>query len=135
MKMKHVLLALAVVSMPGSVMAAGGMREGMWEMTSKMEMPDMPMEMPATTVKRCFTKEDVKDQKKAITRDKDCTVTKHEASGNKTTWEMKCTGQNAGTFSGESVFSGDSYKSTMKMTSDGESMTIKTTGKRIGNCK
>lgn len=137
MKMKHVLLAIAVVSMPALVMAAGGMRDGMWEITSKMEMPGMPMEMPATVVKHCYTKEEVKDQKKAIASDKDCTVSNLETSGDKATWQMKCTGQHAGTFSGETVFSGDSYDSTMKMNSDGKgrSMTMKIKAKRIGNCQ
>ena len=137
MKMKHVFLVLVLISLPTTILAANGMREGMWEITSTMEMPGMPMRMPPTTIKHCYTKKDVKAEKKAISRDKNCTVTDFKRSGNKVTWKMKCTGKHAGVFSGETVFSGDSYESNMNMQSaagQGGSMTMKVKGKRIGNC-
>lgn len=136
-KMKHVLAVLVLVSLPAMSPAAEGIREGLWEITSRMEMPGMPMEMPATTIKHCYTREDVKDSKKVISTDKNCTVTGLKSSGNKVTWKMVCTGKNAGKFSGETVFSGDSYNSIMKMQSEdkGGAMAIKAKGKRIGNCK
>jgi len=137
MKMKHILTVFVLVSLPTTILAVDGMRDGMWEITSKMEMPGMPMEMPPTTVKHCYTKEEVKDQKNVINKDKDCTVTDFKKSGNKVSWKMRCTGKNAGTFSGETVFSGDSYESVMNMQSDagkGKSMTMKVIGKRVGNC-
>lgn len=136
-KMKHVLAVLVLVSLPSAIPAADGIREGLWEITSKMEMPGMPMAMPSTTVRHCYTKEDVKDQKKVINRDKNCTVTDLKSSGNKVSWKMTCTGKNAGKFSGETVFTGDSYDSVMNMQSDagkGRSMTMKAKGKRVGNC-
>jgi hypothetical protein len=138
MKMKQLLTALVLVVLPMTVLAAEGIREGQWEITSTMEVPGMPMAMPPTTVKHCYTKEDVKDQKKMISREKDCTVTDFKHSGNKVTWKMKCTGKHAGVFSGETVFSGDSYESLMHMQSDAGdsgSMSIKVKGKRIGNCQ
>ena len=136
-KMKRVLAVLVLVSLPSTILAVQGIREGSWEITSKMEMPGMPMVMPATTVRHCYTKEDIKDQKKVINRDKDCTVTDLKSSGNKVSWKMVCTGKNAGKFSGETIFSGDSYNSVMNMQSDsgkGRSMTIKAKGRRVGNC-
>jgi hypothetical protein len=132
--------ALAVVLsvlLPAAVFAAEGIRPGMWEITTTMDMPGMPMKMPPTTIRHCYTAEEVKDQKKVISSDKDCTVTDVKSSGNKVTWKMKCTGQNPGTFSGETVFSGDSYVSTMKMESQGgagTSVNMKVQGKRVGNC-
>ena len=137
MKMRHILAVLVLVSMPATILATDGIREGMWEITSKMEIPGMPMEMPPTTVNHCYTKEDVKDQKNVISRDKNCTVTDFKSSGNKVSWKMVCTGKNAGTFSGETMFSGDSYESVMKMQSDGAkggSMDMKVKGKRVGSC-
>lgn len=137
MKLKHVFAVLTLISLPATILAADGIREGMWEITSKMEMPGMPMEMPPTTVKHCYTREDATDQKKVIARDKDCTVADFKRSGNKVSWEMVCTGKNAGKFSGETVFSGDSYDSVMKMQSNGGkggSMNMKVKGKRVGNC-
>ena len=68
-----VLGALLLVS--SSAFAADSIREGYWEVTSQTEMPGMPMKIPASTIKHCYTKEDVKDQKKVIARDTNCTMT------------------------------------------------------------
>ena len=127
-----VLGALLLVS--SSAFAADSIREGYWEVTSQTEMPGMPMKIPASTIKHCYTKEDVKDQKKVIARDKNCTMTDYKVVGNKVTWAMKCTGQGAGTFNGETIFSADAYTSTMKMKSQGQNMTVKVKGKLIGEC-
>lgn len=131
---KNVIVILFALALPSSSFAADTMRDGYWELISTMEMPGMPMKMPPTKIKHCYTKEDVKDQKKAVTTDKNCTVTDLKQSGNKVTWKMKCTGKNAGTFSGETVFKGDSYDSTMKMQSQGQSMDMKVKARRLGEC-
>lgn len=137
MKRMSVCAVVLSVLLPAAVFAAEGMRPGMWETTTTMDMPGMPMKMAPTTVKHCYTAEEVKDQKKVISSNKDCTVTDVKRSGNKVTWKMKCTGQNPGTFSGETVFSGDSYVSTMQRESQGGqgmSVNMKVEGKRVGNC-
>ena len=120
--------------LPTVVCAADSIRDGYWEVTSQSEMPGMPMKIPASTVKHCYTKEDVKDQKKVIAREKNCTLTDYKVVGNKVTWAMKCTGENAGTFNGETIFSADAYTSVMKMKTQGHNMTVKVKGKRIGDC-
>lgn len=135
--MKKVFLAvICVLAFPAVTLAADGIRDGLWEITSSMEMPGMPMKMKPTVMKHCYSKADVADRKKVIaSRDKNCTVTDMKNSGNKVTWTMKCTGQNAGTMTGETIFSGDSYASVMKMNAQGHKMTMKVKGKRLGNCK
>jgi len=134
--MKRIVCAVlgAVLLVSTGAFAADSIREGYWEVTSQTEMPGMPMKIPASTIKHCYTKEDVKDQKKVIAREKNCTLTDYRVAGNKVIWAMKCTGQNAGTFNGETIFSQDSYASTMKMKSQGHNMTVKVKGKRIGEC-
>jgi Protein of unknown function (DUF3617) len=133
--MKKIIIAiLSVVVLSSTCFAADTMRDGYWELITTMEMPGMPMEMPATRVKHCYTKEDVKDQKKTISMDKNCTVTDLKQSGNKVTWKMKCTGKNAGDFSGETVYKRDAYDSTMKMQTQGQTMNMKVKAKRLGDC-
>jgi hypothetical protein len=131
---RTVLVVMGTMLLLPSGVFAEGIREGYWEITSQSEMPGMPMKIPATTVKHCYSKEDVKDQKKVLARDKNCTMTDYKVSGNKVTWAMKCTGQSAGTFNGETLFSTDAYTSTMKMKSQGHNMTVKVKGKRLGEC-
>jgi hypothetical protein len=132
---KVIITILAVLLMPTVSIAAATMQEGLWEITTQMEMPGMPMKMPPSVMKHCYTKNDVSDQKKIISRDKNCTVTDMKTSANKVTWKMKCTGENAATMTGETVFGSDSYSSVMKMNSQGQNMTMKVKGKRLGNCK
>lgn len=131
---KIVIVILSALVLPTISFATDTMREGYWELITTMEMPGMPMKMAPTKMKHCYTKEDVKDQKKSISTDKNCTITDLKQSGNKVTWKMKCTGQNAGVFSGETVYKGDSYDSTMKMQTQGQTMNMKVNAKRLGNC-
>jgi len=131
---KIVIVILSALVLPTISFATDTMREGYWELITTMEMPGMPMKMAPTKIKYCYTKEDVKDQKKSISTDKNCTVTDLKQSGNKVTWKMKCTGQNAGVFSGETVYKGDAYDSTMKMQTQGQTMNMKVNAKRLGNC-
>ncbi len=131
---KNVIAILFALALPATCFAADIMRDGYWELVSTMEMPGMPMKMAPTKVKHCYTKEDVTDQKKTITTDKNCTVTDLKQSGNKVTWKMKCTGNNPGVFSGETVFKGDSYDSTMNMQAQGQTMKMRIKAKRLGAC-
>jgi hypothetical protein len=132
---KKLVAVLVVLLVPAVSFAAKTMQEGLWELTSQMEMPGMPMKMPPTVMKHCYTKSDVSDQRKIISRDKNCTVTDLKTSANKVSWKMKCTGENAATMTGETVFNSDSYTSMMKMNSHGQKMSMKVKGKRLGNCK
>ena len=131
---KIVIVILSALLLPNISFATDTMREGYWELITTMEMPGMPMKMAPTKMKHCYSKEDVKDQKKSISTDKNCTVTDLKQSGNKVTWKMKCTGKNAGDFSGETVYKGDTYDSTMKMQTQGQTMNMKVNAKRLGNC-
>ena len=133
--MKKLAVAiLSVLVVPAVTFAATNMRDGYWEMTTTMEMPGMPMQIPPTQMKHCFTKEDVKDQKKTIAGNENCTVTDLKETGNKVTWKMKCSGEGAGESSGETVFNGDSFQTNMKMQAEGQDMVMNVKAKRIGDC-
>ena len=62
---------------PGAASAAGGgMKEGLWEITTSMDMPGMPFQPAPTKVTRCYTKEDLKDDSKVIPKQEgDCKIT------------------------------------------------------------
>jgi len=132
---KIVIAVLFALALPATSFATDTLRDGQWELITTMDMPGMPIEMPPTKIKHCYTKEDVKDQKKTISTDKNCTVTDLKQSGNKVTWKMKCTGKNAGVFSGETVYKGgDAYESTMKMQTEGHTVNMKVKARRLGDC-
>lgn len=134
MKSRTVITLLLALAVPAAASAASPMRDGMWEIQSQVEMPGMPMKMPPTVVRHCYSADEVRDQKKVIARDKNCTVTDLKTSGNRVSWSMKCTGEQTGTMTGETVFGSDSYTSVMHVKSAGHSMTTNVKARRVGSC-
>ncbi len=138
--MKSVLsfvLAVSLSQLGTSALAAEATGE-LWEMTTKMEMAGMPagmggMGMPPQKV--CMLKgQESKPVKSGP--DDNCTMSDVKQSGNTVTFNMKCTGKNAMTGSGEITSTPNSFSQRVKMKADGEDMTIVSTGKRVGGaCK
>ena len=122
--------------------AAPNMREGMWEITMKMEMAGMPGGMPPQVIKQCMTKKDVENPQKFAQGGpgaERCQVSNYRLTGNTASWDMACKGPEEMTGSGTITFSGDSYTSTtrMAMKSGGQTqnMTMHSAAKRVGDCK
>ena len=118
--------------------AIGGvnMKEGLWEITSNLEIVGMGMHMPPTTYTQCLTKNDMvpKDQEES-----QCRITDQKVSGNTVTWSMQCTGEGSMSMVGKITYSGNTLQGTTTMTADnpgGPMKMINTiSGKRIGECK
>lgn len=123
--------------------AAPNMKEGLWEITVKMDMPGMPSDMPPQTMQRCITQKDFTDPQKmspgADSKNDRCEMTDYKLQGNTATWKMACRGENAMTGTGSVTYSGTSYtganKMSMKQGSEMMNMTMNYTGKYIGACK
>ena len=110
-------------------------RDGKWEVKTDMEMPGMPMKIPTVTTTQCITPAEANDPQKAVPQaKKDCTVSDYKADGNRVTWSMKCTGKSAMSATGEIIYDGDTYTGTMKMTMQQGEMSVKYSGKRLGEC-
>ena len=123
------MLLLAAMS-PASALAAGS--DELWEMTTKMDMPGMPM--PAMTQTVCLRKgESYKPGK--VPHQKNCEMTGLKVSGNKTTWKMHCSGRDAMDGSGEVTRTEKTMKGSMKLSSKDIQMTQTISGKRIGACQ
>jgi hypothetical protein len=128
-----ILFAAISISFAGSV---PNIQEGMWEITSKVEMPGMPMEMPPMKYTQCLTKEDLVPQ--SSQPGEECKITQTKVTGNTVTWTMQCKGQ-GGTMTGTGsvTYSGTSFKGTIKMTmpESNMEMTSHISGHRIGDCE
>lgn len=140
------VIALAMLA-TAAVIAQSGMRPGQWETTTQMQMPNVPnlpagFQMPVQKNTMCITPELAKDPASAVPRQTgrgrggkdDCKITDYKMKGNTATWSMACTTPDKVTGTGEMTFGDDSYTSTMKMVTAQGEMTMKTTGKRIGDC-
>ena len=106
-----------------------------WEMTTKMEMPGMPAMPGGPPTKFCRVKGDEAKPVKSDD-DKNCAVTNVKNVGNTMTFNMKCTGKDAMTGSGEITSTPTSFNQKIKMRSGGDDMVMVSTGKRVGGaCK
>jgi len=116
------------------------MREGKWEITTKTDMPGMPMQMPPMTYTHCITKKDVIPQKPE--KNEDCKIVSSKTSGNTVSWVMQCRDKDGTTveYSGKVTYKGDRFDGTVEMTLNqpGEvkmKMIQHMSGKRIGECR
>ena len=109
-------------------------------MKMEMNMPGMPANMPPITTVQCITPEEVKDPQKAMPQPggrggaSNCTISDHKVTGNKVSWKMACTGAEPMTGSTEITYTDDTSVGTMTMNRAGQAMTVKYTGKRLGDC-
>ena len=129
-----VLLTGAMLSVSPSVFAADMMKPGLWEVTTKVEMPGMPFQAQPHTIKHCYTEQEVKEN--PVPKDNNCKILDMKNVGNKMSWKVECKGEMAGKGEGEMTYQGDSaYEGWSKMQTQGTTVSVKYKAKRLGECK
>ena len=143
-KFLGMVLMIAFVLVLATLAVAGGpnMNPGKWEITTKVEMPGMPMKMPPITTTRCMTKDDLIFKQAPQpgmpqNANNPCKITNSEIKGDTVIWDMVCEGDNKMVTHGEITYHGDTMEGFIKMTGQGKQrppMTLKLSGKRVGPC-
>ena len=135
--MKKFLSGVVLLGLINSASAWAAGSDGLWEVTTKMEMPGMPFAMPGQTARVCMKKGHENDPNNAVpkNKDQDCKMTDTKISGNKSSWKMTCGGKHPMTGSGEITRSDGAYSGKMLMHSKDGDMTMTYEGKRIGTCQ
>ena len=134
-KLSLAAAALTLWALP--TFAASPQKPGNWQVSMEMDAPDMPMKMPPMTFSHCVTQEDVDNPDRAVPKGKqnsNCKVSDFKTEGKTISWTVKCEGKDPVTGNGEITFDGDSYTGWSKMHMQGQDMTMKWTGKRLGDC-
>jgi hypothetical protein len=112
--------------------AVPNMEDGLWEITSTVDMPGMPAKSFTNTT--CLTKEKAVPQ----TTQSECTMKDVKTQGNTVTWTVVCKG-GMSTSTGKVTYAGTTMDGVVETTvkTNGKTMTMKSTikGKRIGACK
>jgi hypothetical protein len=141
------VVAAMVVTSVSLAAQNGPRRDGNWEVTTTMEIPNMPagMMQPFKTT-QCITREEANNPESLAPPrpqrgrggNEDCKVTNQKITSNKVSFDMQCTGAQPMNGTGEIVYEGDTYTSTFVMNAarGGQSMqmTMKSVGKRLGDC-
>ena len=145
MKNSSLVCLLPVLVLASSPVAAElpNLQEGLWEVTTKVEILGQSKGLPEYTAQRCLTKKDIEEGKGKLhqpdNRISKCAVKDYKVVGNKASWNIACSGDNPSTGSGSVTYSGTHFAGTTKMImgKKGEEteMTQTFSGKRIGACK
>lgn len=135
--MKHyfavLIILFAMTAIPGYTFAAPNMEPGQWKMTGQMEMPGMPMQMPAVTYHQCITRKDMVPRSK---QSQDCKMVKNSTQGDTLKWQMQCNNQGGPTtMDGEVTYSGKTMKGTIKINQGGRQMLQRISGQWVGPCQ
>jgi hypothetical protein len=126
------LVAMMALAAASPVAAQG--KDDLWEHSSKMEMPGMPMAMPAQVNRVCVSK-NRKDEDLIPTRD-NCRVVDSKRTGNRLTYRMECAGPEPSIIVGDLTVGDNAYDGQMRMTmtKTNDTMNMALSGRRIGDC-
>jgi hypothetical protein len=122
--------ALAGLAAAALAHAQGGPDE-LWNMTTRMEMEGM--QMPAMSQQVCMKKGETRAEGLGQ-QDRNCKVTEQRRTGNKLTWNVVCTGENAMTGTGEMTRNRDMLEGRMLMKGRDGEMKIVYSGRLGGTC-
>jgi hypothetical protein len=126
-----IVLAFAfVASLPASAQG----KDDLWEVSTKMELPGMPMAMPAQTNRFCIGKN--RKDEEFIPKQGDCRMVESKSVGNKLNYTMDCAGKEPTTVDGAITFGNNVYDGQMRITMKETKVTMNMTftGKRVGDC-
>jgi hypothetical protein len=137
--MKKTLIIFSVVlSMFWTACAFAELKEGLWEITTQVEMKGMPQSLPPTTMRQCITKNDAVPKNKD--KNYDCKTISQKVSGNTVSYTVECKGkegvmQTSGTTTYADTFMNGSSTTSFKMKGQPEmTMANKMKGKYVGTC-
>ena len=134
---KHFVISIVVTTfmlVSNPLMAEPNMKEGKWQVHSKMEMVGMPMQIPAQTFTYCLTKEDMVPRQE--NPDQSCKMLDSGVKGNSVTWRMECsTPQGPSNIDGKITYKGDTFEGVIKVKQAGMVFIQRMNGKWIGLCK
>lgn len=138
--MKKILIAFILsFAMVWTINAWAGVKDGLWEITTQVQMKGMPQQMPPTTFRQCITQSDpvVKNQDKNF----ECRTVSLKKAGDTVSYAVECKGSQGTMFTeGKNTFTGsrmDGTASTSFKMKGQPAMQLnsKMSGKYIGPCQ
>ena len=128
------VLAVLIAALAASCPVSAQGKDELWEISSKMDMPGMPMAMPPQVNRVCVGKN--RKDEDLVPRQSDCRMVDSKRTGSKFTYKMECTGNEPMTMVGEMTFGTNAYDGQMRMTmtKTNDTMNMAVSGKRVGDC-
>jgi len=137
--MKKILFSFVmIVCLFWTTVVFAELKEGLWEITTQVEMKGMPQSMPPTTFRQCITKSNPVPQNKD--KNFECKIISQKVSGGTVSYQVECTGkegvvQTSGTTTyTDKAMNGASTTSFKMKGQPAMTMSNKIKGKYIGPC-
>lgn len=114
------------------------LQDGLWEITTVMKMPGMPMQMPPVKTTQCISQDDLVPQTQQPDQpDQQCQVANMTIDGNTVSYDLVCDAQGNTMKAHSSItYAKNQMQGSMTATMEPSNMTMSytLTGKRIGDC-
>jgi hypothetical protein len=130
--MKELMSGMLILAVVNYASAWAADNDELWKITTKTDMPDMPM--PEVVVTVCLPKGEVYKPVK-VPHQKNCKISDVKLFGDKTTWQIHCSGREGMNGSGEVTRTANTMKGTVDLSSKSIHMTQSISGKRVGSCQ
>lgn len=124
-------LASALAGLAAAALVHAQAADELWSISTRMEMEGM--QMPGRSQQVCMKKGETQPQSFGQ-QDPNCRITDQRRVGNKFTWKVVCTGEDAMTGSGEMTRNRDSLEGRMQMKGKDGEMKIAYSGRLTGSC-
>jgi uncharacterized protein DUF3617 len=134
--MSRFLIAAALAAGAGVCLAATPMRAGLWEITARMQ--DEGAGIPPITSRTCISAKDADAMSRGRAANKgaeNCEPVNYRQEGNRATWSLRCNSRTPMSGTGSIEYGNDTFTQKMVMNSDRGTMTMESTGRRVGDCR
>lgn len=88
---KTLIIFVVLLSMLWSVGAWAQLKDGLWEMTTQVQIKGLPQKIPPTVTRQCITKSDPVPKAKNQDSGYECKTRQSKISGDTVTYEVECT--------------------------------------------
>lgn len=138
MKKTSIIVLAVVLSFLWISTSWAELKEGLWEITTQVEIKGMPQSMPPTTFRQCITKSNPVPQ--SHDKNFECKIINQKVSGNTINYTVECKGKEGTTqVSGATTYTENSMNGSsttvVKMKGQPEmQMVSKIKGKYVGAC-
>jgi hypothetical protein len=117
-----------------TVQKGPNMKEGMWEVTMRMEVSGM--QMPPQTYTQCLSPKEAVPQPRQKESAQECKTVKQDVTGDTVTWKVECkTKEGIAVSDGTITYKGDTMQGTITMAQGSMKATQHLSGRWIGPCK
>ena len=137
-RLSPVLCFSSALLCAGSALAQDNVREGLWEISARMEVGGQPASAAPMVVRQCITRQSAQELMSQLTGGGGCQTSNFQRDGNRARWNLSCSGQVNVDGTGEVTISSEGFDGTLNvqvaMGGQQVPMIQHFTARRVGDC-